>query len=263
MDGPLVFMEKVFLSVIIPCYNESENLKRGVLEEIRKFLLSKKFSWEVIISDDGSTDLSRELIKRQINNWENFRFIDSPHGGKPSALLQGIKAAKGEYVLFSDMDQSTPIDQVEELLPQLKEGYEIVIGSRGLQRKNFPLYRRVGSIIFITVRKLFLLPEIDDTQCGFKLFKKEVVEKAFPKLEFFKKKGKISGWKVTSYDVELLYIIKKMGYKIKEVTVNWRDEDISKSKGGGLERYIKESQDMFGQIIRVKLNELKGLYKMS
>ena len=254
-------MEKLYLSVIIPCYNEEENLKRDVLSEVRKFMLKKNFDWEVIISDDGSTDKSKELVESQIIGWKNFRHLKNPHGGKPSALWYGIKAAKGNYVLFTDTDQSTPISQLDKLLPFIGGKTGAVIGSRGLLRKNFPLYRRLGSIIFVAFRKLFILPEIDDTQCGFKLFKRNVVELGFPKLEFFLNKRQSKGWTVTSWDVELLHIIKKMGYQIEEVPVNWEDIDISKSKGSALNRYIKESKEMLIQILRVKLNERKGMYK--
>ncbi|OGM05214.1 hypothetical protein A2715_04645 [Candidatus Woesebacteria bacterium RIFCSPHIGHO2_01_FULL_39_32] len=254
-------MEKIFLSVIIPCYNEEENLKRNVLSEVHDFLKNKVFSWEVIISDDGSTDGSKDLIKSQIKGWKNFRLLENPHGGKPSALWFGIKSAKGEYVLFSDMDQSTPIDQLGKLLPFLAKNIGAVIGSRGLLRKNFPLYRRIGSIVFMAVRKLFILPEIDDTQCGFKLFRKEVALRSFPKLEFFRKEKRVKGWTVTSWDVELLHIIKKIDFRIEEVPVQWKDIDVSKSKGGVFGRYARESKEMLTQILRVKLNDLKGLYK--
>lgn len=254
-------MEKVYLTVIIPCYNEEANLRRGVLKEIYDFLKKKEFSWEVIISDDGSRDKSREIVKEDIKSWDNFELLENPHGGKPAALASGIKKAKGEYILFTDMDQSTPIGELDKLLPQLNKGYEVVIGSRGLVRKNFPLYRRLGAIAFMSIRRSLILPEISDTQCGFKLFNAEALRKSFPRLEFFEKKEKVSGWKVTSFDVELLHILKSRGYKIAEVPVSWDDKDISKEKGGGLGRYVRESREMFGQIIRVKLNEIRGRYK--
>jgi len=138
-----------------------------------------------------------------------------------------------------------------------------VIGSRGLSRKNFPFYRRLGAIVFATFRKLFILPEINDTQCGFKLFSKDVVAKAFPRLQFFRDKRVARGWVVTSFDVELLHIIKKMGYTIEEVPVIWEDSDKSVSKGGSLSRYFKESKEMFIQILRVKWNDLRGFYDNS
>lgn len=248
------------LSIIIPCYNEEQNLKREVLRDVYEYLQTVNFSWEVIISNDGSTDGSVAFIRQKIKSYKNFRLLDNPHGGKPSPLWYGIKVAKGNYVLFLDMDQSTPVSELDKLWPYVKEGFDVVIGSRGMKRKNFPLYRQLGAAVFSNFRRLLILPEIRDTQCGFKLFERELLTKAFPKLEFFKKKEKTVGWKVTSFDVELLHIMKKMGGKIKEVTVEWKDEDTSTSKGGGLSKYFKESKEMLMQILRVKINDLRGLY---
>lgn len=253
-------MGKTYLSVVIPCYNEEENIKGGSLEAVYEYLKKQKYSWEVIVSDDGSTDKSKGLVSEKIEGWYNFRLLENPHGGKPSALLYGIKKAKGKYILFTDMDQSTPIDQVEKLIPFAKKGYEVVIGSRGLQRKNFPFYRRLGAIVFMGIRKLMILSEINDTQCGFKLFEAKKLKIAFPKLEYFKKDKDVKGWTVTSYDVELLHILQKAGCNIKEVRVKWDDQDVSASKGGMLGRYFNESKEMIMQILRVKVNDLRGLY---
>src|SRR4030043_686170 len=253
-------MQIVFLSVIIPCYNEEDNLKKGVLKQVYDFLNNKNINWEVIVSDDGSTDNSKKFIKSQIENLPGFILLENPHGGKPSALQYGIKAANGKYILFTDMDQSTPIGELNKLLPFLDKEFDVVIGSRGLVRKNFPFYRKMGAIVFMSFRKLLILPEIKDTQCGFKLFLGKALKENFSKLEFFKKEEKTKGWKVTSYDVELLHILKKRGYKIKEVAVLWKDRDMSKSKGGGLEKYVKESHEMLTQILRVKMNDIKGMY---
>jgi len=254
-------MKNIFLSVIIPCYNEEANIKKGSLEFINSFLGKKKFTWEVIVSDDGSTDLGKKIIKGKLESLKKFRLLENKHGGKPYAIYQGIRKANGRFVLFTDMDQSTPIGELDKLLPFREMNFEAIIGSRGLNRKNFPFYRRLGAVVFMAFRKALILPEVNDTQCGFKLFKKIAVEKEFPKLEFFKRDKKIVGWKVTSYDVELLHLIKKSGGKIKEVVVNWEDEDKSTSKGGSLSRYIKESKDMLREILRVKINDMKGLYE--
>lgn len=252
----------MFLSVIIPSYNEEENIKRGVLEQVKNYLEKKDFSWEVLISDDGSTDKSSILVKETISSWINFQLLENNHGGKPFALFQALKKARGKYVLFSDMDQSTPVSELDKLLPYVDKNYSAIIGSRGMNRKNFPLYRKIGAVVFMTVRKTFLLSDINDTQCGFKLFERTVLEKVFGKLEFFRNKRNAVGWTVTSYDVELLHLIKKAGGKIKEVKVKWEDVDESTGKGGKVSRYLKESKDMFKQIVRVKLNDLKGYYNV-
>lgn len=248
---------KFFLSIIIPCFNEKENLQKGVLDRVKSFLEKQNFTWEVIISDDGSTDDSRERVKKIIKNWPSFRLLENQHGGKPYALWQAIKEAKGEYVLFDDMDQSTPIKELKKLLSYL-DNHEAIIGSRGLRRQNYSLLRQIGSAIFLTFRKLILLHRIDDTQCGFKVFKTGVVKKLFPLLEFFKNKTLVKGWKVTSYDVELLFLVEKAGFRIKEIVVDWRNEDKSTGKQ---RNYLKESTEMLMQIIRVRLNDWRGFYK--
>lgn len=250
-----------YLTILMPCYNEEANLKRGVLSEVYYYLKKAKFTWEVIISDDGPTDKSADILDREIKKYKNFRHLRNPHGGKPSALMFGIREAKGKYILFTDVDQSTPITELDKLIPHLNK-YDVVIGSRGFERKDFPVYRKLGAVVFANFRKSMLLPHINDTQCGFKLFERESVTKAFPLLQFFKTKERTSGWKVTSYDVELLHIMEKMGKKIKEVVVTWKDEDKSSSKGQGGGRYLRESKEMFIQILRVKMNDLKGQYKV-
>ncbi len=252
-------VKNIYLSITIPCYNEKENLKRGVLSEVWKYLKKQDYSWEVIVSDDGSTDGSLKLVRSFARKHKGFRVLENKHKGKPWALWQGIKAVKGKYILFADMDQSTPIDQLGKLLSWLKKGHEVVIGSRGIERKNFPFFRKIGAAVFRNFRKSLLLPQINDTQCGFKLFKTKVAKEIFPKLEVLKKHG--SGWTVTSYDVELLFIIDKLGIKIKEAIVDWEDRDVSLGKGKSyIARYFKESKEMFGQILKVKLNDWQGKY---
>src|SRR3989304_207462 len=133
--------------------------------------------------------------------------------------------------------------------------------SRETRRPDcFSPYSNTPSLVLTAVRRLFILPEIDDTQCGFKLFQTKVVKNVFPMLEFFGKMTKAKGWTVTSWDVELLHIIKKMGYTIEEVPVFWEDIDISKGKGGSLKRYLRESKEMIIQITKVKLNDIRGIY---
>ncbi len=252
---------EIFLSVVIPCYNEAENINRGVLEGVYNYFKDKDYSWEVLVSDDGSSDESVSLIEDRIRSLPNFYLIKNSHGGKPSALLGGVKVARGKYVLFTDMDQSTPISELDKLIPHTKDNVEAVIGSRGVIRKDFPLYRKIGAVVFMMVRRVLILPELVDTQCGFKLFRSDILKKVFPKLEFFKKEENRVGWVVSSYDVELLHLVKKTGGRIVEIPVLWKDEDKSKTKGSSFKRYFKESKEMFFQILRVKLNDWRGMYK--
>jgi glycosyltransferase involved in cell wall biosynthesis len=254
--------ETPYLSIIIPCYNEEGNLRRGVLDEVRQYIVRQDFPWEVLIVNDESTDDSRSLVERFAKDAEGFSLLDIPHGGKPAAVWAGIKKAMGEIVLFTDMDQSTPIDELDKLLPWYENGYDVVIGSRGSSREGFSILRQVGSQVFRTFRRLFLLRDISDTQCGFKSCRREAALKVFPRLQFFKQEGKPTGWKVSAYDVELLYLFDRAGYSMMEIEVEWRnrDESDTKDQSGKLARYIKESLEMAREVVRVKLNQLKGLY---
>lgn len=250
-------MAKIKLSIVIPNFNEKENLDRGVLDQVDSYLRKVNYHWEVIISDDGSTDGSREYAEKFSRSHSGFRVLPNPHGGKAKAVYAGIKAAKGEIVLFTDMDQSTPLKEVEKLLPWFDEGYSVVFGSRGKIRANFPWYRQLTSWGFRTLRGIFLLHGVVDTQCGFKAFKTLVAKKLFPKLSVMNDQKESTGWTVSAFDVELLFLAQKYGYKLKEVDVLWNDEDVATNKN---KRFFKESADMLKQILQVKLNDLQGKY---
>lgn len=251
-------MHDPYLSVVVPCYNESENLRRGVLDEMHDYLRRQEYSFEVVISDDGSTDDSRALVRERIADKAAFRLAENVHGGKPSAVWGGIQVARGDVVLFTDMDQSTPIDQVARLLPRFAEGYDMVIGSRGRGRRDFPLYRRLGSAIFGAFRRLLLLRNIMDTQCGFKAMRADVARHLFPRIEAIACPRPAAGWRVTAFDVELLYLAERAGLAIAEVVVDWSDRDVSRGKR---KSYWKESREMAEQVWRIKRNEWRGLYR--
>ncbi|MGB9911249.1 MAG: glycosyltransferase [Microgenomates group bacterium] len=250
-------MKKPFLSVVIPCYNEEKNLKRGVLDEVKNYLKKQKYDWEVIISDDGSTDGSLNFLEKYCQKNPSFLLLKNPHGGKPFAVKAGIQKAKGKIVLFTDMDQSTPLKEIEKFFPFFEKNYDVVIGSRGLERKGFSILRKVASIVFRSFRQILLLREIKDTQCGFKAFKNKVAKDLFSQLLIFKNPTQVKGWRVGAFDVELLFIAQKRGYKIAEVPVEWIDKDIAVGKK---RNFFKESKEMFKEILRVKFNDWRGFY---
>ena len=252
-------ISKPLITVILPCYNEQENLKRGVLDTLYQYLSSQKYGWEVIISDDGSSDESQKIVESFTLSHPNFKLLKNKHAGKPFALASAIKKAKGSYVLFSDMDQSTPIYELDKLMPWIKDGYQVVIGSRGAKRADAAFYRQLASILFLTARRLIILPELIDTQCGFKLVETELAGKIFNHLRILGRGAQAKGWKVTAYDVEMLYLAKKFGAQIQEVSVIWKDEDTSVGKK---RNFVKESYEMFFEILRVRVNDFLGKYKI-
>lgn len=250
----------LFLSVVIPSYNEMVNLQKGVLDKVEHFLSKNPpagGSYEVIIVDDGSDDGSVEFVKKFSRDNKNFRLIENPHLGKAGAVTAGMLAAKGEIALFTDMDQATPIEEIDKILPSFKEKYDIVIGSRNSQRRGAPWTRILMAKGMMLLRTLIIgIDGISDTQCGFKAFRKEAAERLFSKVRNLHQGfQKASGSSVTAgFDVELLLFAQKMGYKIKEVPVNWLYVETRRVSP------IKDSIDGLLDLLWIRLNDLKGKY---
>lgn len=243
------------LSVVIPCFNEEQNIRLGALDKVAAYLERQKYSWEVLIVDDGSSDQSVPLIKEFVSENRGFRLLAEKHQGKADTVVLGVLEAKGEHILFSDLDQATPLHQVEKLWPWFEKGYKIVIGSRHNRRMGAPLMRRLMGPGFMIVRNLILGLGIDDTQCGFKMFKREVTRPVFERLILFKQQKHVSGARVTAgFDVELLFIARKLGYKIKEVPVEWHYVDTRRVSP------FWDSLDALVDILIIRFNNLRGLY---
>ncbi len=250
-------MSKIYLSVVIPSYNEMSNLQKGVLDKVEHFLGKQKFEYEVIVVDDGSTDGSVEFVEKFTKENSKFKLLKNPHTGKAGAVSAGMLKAEGEYVLFTDMDQATPIEEINKLLP-LIGNLDIVIGSRNSQRKGAPWTRLLMAKGMIILRTLLVgLGGIQDTQCGFKLFKSAVAKKLFSRLnDLHHGFKKISGSSVKAgFDVELLLLAKKMGYSIKEVPVEWLYVETRRVSP------IKDSLEAIDDLIRIRLSDISGKYK--
>jgi dolichyl-phosphate beta-glucosyltransferase len=249
--------EKPYLSVIIPAYNEEPNFKKGSIDNIPKYLEGQDYSWEILIVDDGSEDETAKLAEDFSKKNKNVKVIKNPHQGKAETVKTGVEKAQGKYILFTDFDQATPISEVEKLLPLFPK-YDIAIGSRqlpGAKREKEPFYRHLMGLGFNLVVQTIAIRGIWDTQAGFKCFKGEVAKELFGKLKVYGKGKKVKGALVTAFDVELLFIAKKRGYKIKEVAIIWHHVATSRVSP------IKDSARMFRDVIKVRLNDLRGAYK--
>ena len=241
------------LSVVIPAYNEERNLKKGVLDEVRSYLEKLKISHEVIIVDDGSTDKTKEIVKKFISQ-NNLFLLEVPHGGKAMAVMSGMLKAKGDIVLFTDMDQATPINQLEKFLPKFSDGSDIVIGSR-IGRKGAPFVRKLAAWVFSILRELILGLPFSDTQCGFKAFNKKSIEKIISKIKGEWGVVHFQGGAVNAgFDVELLYLAKKYGFKIAEVEVEWNYVDTERVQ------VIKDALAAIYDMFRIRINDFKGKY---
>lgn len=242
------------LSVVIPAYNEERNLNKGVLDEVSEYLEKSKLDYEVIIVDDGSSDNTREILKKYISKNTHFKLTENTHGGKAIAVLTGMEESKGEIILFIDMDQATPINQWDKFLPIFEEGFDIVIGSRS-GRKGAPFVRKLSAWGFSILRAIILGLPFSDTQCGFKAFNRKSIEKIIPKIK--KEWGVIhfrGGAVNAGFDVELLYLAKKYGFKIAEVPVEWNYVDTERVQ------IIKDALAAIYDMIRIRVNDLKGKY---
>lgn len=249
---------KPFLSIVIPAYNEERNLKKGVLDLVYNYLKRQKYSWEVLIVDDGSKDNTVKIVEKIVSKYNNFKLFKEPHRGKAGTVIAGMLKAKGDIVVFDDMDQATPIEELEKILPKFDQGYDIAIGSRS-GRKGANIIRKIMALGFMTLRTLILRLPFKDTQCGFKGFKKEAVGLIFKKMEVFNSKKTVSGSAVNAgFDLEILYIARKSGFKIAEVPVVWEEKG---DRGTSGVNPIKDSWDGLRDLIKVRINAILGRYK--
>lgn len=214
-------MTQPFLSVIIPAYNEAERLPL-TLVDIDKHLSKAEYSSEILVVNDGSTDRTSEVVTKMMGMIKNLKLVDNQvNRGKGAVVRQGMLVAKGAIRIFTDADNSTSIDQFNKMTPYFKEGFDVVIGSRAIKGSRLeppqPLYRRIPGKIGNLIIQTLLLWGIWDTQCGFKAFSERAAERTF-------QQARITGW---GFDVEVLALAKKLGYRIKEVPVVWVNNPFS------------------------------------
>lgn len=245
------------ISLIVPCYNEVSNLQKGVLDKIGNFVEHDPRFIEVLIVDDGSSDDSKKMIKQNyLPAFSKFKLIENPHRGKAYAVITGMQKAKGDYVMFMDIDLATPIEESEKLIHELSDGYKIVIGSRSAQRKGAPALRKIMAVGNILIRSVFVgLKDIRDTQCGFKVFERKTALELIRKLRVFSPERKIKDSSVSAgFDLEFLFIAEKKGLKIKEVPVTWRHVETKNVK------FVQDSLQALKDMIAIKKNDIKGNY---
>jgi dolichyl-phosphate beta-glucosyltransferase len=234
------------LSIVIPAYNEEKRIG-GTLRQIVKHVTKKRYIYEIIVVDDGSTDATVNVVKKIANN--KIKIIkNGANRGKGYSVKRGISCAKYPLVLFSDSDLATPIVELDKFMEFIKK-YDVVIASRNLKGSNIkvkqPVYRRAMGKTFPLLVNLIALSGFKDTQCGFKLFRTDKARKIVS-LQTFDR---------FSFDVEILFIAKKLGYKIKEVPVAWIDKE------GSTVSPIKDSVRMLVDLFKIRRNDLMGKYR--
>ncbi len=211
------------LSVIIPAYNEAPAIEAGKLRLVDEWLKRQDYDTELIVVDDGSEDNTFELSKRLAD-----RVIRIDHKGKAAAIINGIQSAEKEIVLFTDMDQATPVTEASNLLHAIVDGADIAIGSRGLVRRGAPPGRYLLSFGHVVLHRLLLGLRINDTQCGFKAFQRQAALSVLERIVIYDIDtiGAIDFPSVSSgFDTEFLYVAQKMGFRIAEVPVIWNYQE--------------------------------------
>lgn len=234
----------MYLSIIIPAYNEAERIGK-TLNTIIEFLSPKSYDWEILVVDDGSKDDTVKVVQEFEHS--KIRVISQPRNmGKGAAVRRGMIEATAKYRIFSDADLSTPIKEADKLLAVMESGADICIGSRALDRKQIkehqPFYREWMGRIFNLFVQTIVFRGISDTQCGFKAFSDTAAQRVFSA-------AKIDGF---SFDVEALFLAKRMNLRVEQVSVEWYNDDRSKVNP------IRDSINMFMELFRIRKLHKKG-----
>jgi len=239
-------LSTIFLSVIIPAHNE-ENRLPNTLEQVLRFLEGHSFASEVIIVENGSVDRTLEVAQEFARKHENVHVIQSDRG-KGAAVRRGMLTAQGEYRFMCDADLSMPVEEIVKFIPPALEGFDMAIASReakGAVRYNEPAYRHIGGRGINFIIQAMILPGLNDTQCGFKCFRADVADDIFSLQT-------LPSW---SFDIELLYIARKRGYRIKEIPIHWYHHSETKVSA------LRDALQMIVDIFRIHVNARRGSYK--
>ena len=244
------FMKQdIYLSVIIPAYNEEEHIRETIMD-ISRYLSKQDYTSEIIVINDGSKDNTAKILRELASTVYNLKFIDNEKNqGKGAVVKQGMLAATGKYRIYLDGDNAISIDHLDKFWPYIQEGYDIVIGSIKLPgavvEEEYAAYRKILGELSKYLIRIMAIWEIHDTQRAFKLFKAEAAEKIFSRQT-------IKRW---GFDIEILVIAKHLGYKIKEVPVKWINP-AGKGKGVSLMGYFNTLKEL----LQIKWRLIRGKY---
>ncbi len=246
LQQSLIALFLPLLSIIIPAHNEENRLPR-TLEQVFAFLQQQNYEAEVVVVENGSDDRTFELAEGYARHQKNLRVIHESGRGKGLAVRRGMLEARGEYRFMCDADLSMPIEEVNKFLPPILPECDIAIGSRevrGAIRYDEPFYRHFGGRFMNFIIRLLILPQLQDTQCGFKSFRAAAAEDLF-------RRQTLIGW---SFDIELLFIACLRGYRIIEIPINWYYRPESKVSA------VPDALRMISDIFLIRANARRGIY---
>lgn len=236
------------VTIVIPAYNESARLGR-TLDRVLDFAYREAWPAEIIVVNDGSTDQTAELVQAYAERNPSVRLLSNPgNRGKGYSVRNGILHANGEFILFTDADLSSPIEEAPKLFRALEDGSDIAIGSRWvrpeLQTQRQSVTRQILGRVFNGFLRLFLGLKFNDTQCGFKALRQPAAKGVFPL-------QKIEGW---GFDPEILFLAQKMGFSIAEVPVVWAHDE------GTRIHPLADGTKMIADMVRIRWYDLSGKY---
>jgi len=233
------------ISIVIPVYNEQHRIS-SFLASVTKFLQKKDFSYEIVIVDDGSTDMTVTTIKQILDEKVpgTFRVVQLPvNAGKGAAIRKGMLEADGEYIFFLDADGSTSIEEIDRFMRSFTQGTDIYIAQRTLKQKA-PFKRKIFGYGYIMLANLLLQLDVKDITCGFKCYRRGCVQTIFSRQT-------LNNW---SFDAENVFTARKHGYRIEEIQVTWEHTPGSKVK------VFKNIIVCGFDLLRIRLNDMRGLY---
>lgn len=239
-------MAAPFLSLVIPAYNEEDRLPR-TLRQVFAFLKEQSYAWEVLIVENGSNDRTLEIAQDFARQNPNVTALRTESRGKGQAVRHGMLAARGDFRFICDADLSMPIEQVHRFIPPALEEFDVAIGSReseGAVRFNEPTYRHWGGRLVNFAIQTLILPGLNDTQCGFKCFRASAAEDLF-------RRQTLTGW---SFDIELLYLARRRGYRIREIPIDWYFDPQTKLSA------VRDAVRMVADILRIHVRAARGMY---
>jgi glycosyltransferase involved in cell wall biosynthesis len=239
-------VQRPFLSIIIPAYNEEIRLPE-TLHKVGRFLQDQSYPAELLVVDNNSTDGTAAIIQSFADQSNAIRGLFEKTPGKGAAVRCGMQEAQGEFLFMADADLSMPIAEVNQFLPPQLDGFQIAIASReapGSVRYNEPQIRHLGGRFMNWLIQLLILPGLNDTQCGFKCFTREAARDLFDKQT-------LNGW---AFDIELLFIARQRGYTIKEVAIPWIYDHESKVHA------VRDAIQILLDIQTIRKNYAQGRY---